>query len=152
MSEPGYPASAYPEFAPPPVPDPGGVCRGCGSAPAAMVTFRGHQGFLVMMRYLSRKGPFCRDCGLATFRSMTVSTMWAGWWGLFSLFINTFVLGWNLIRSREIAALAAPQPTAYSQGRQPLDPGAPILGRVSGIFGALLTVAVLTLIAVWLLH
>jgi hypothetical protein len=104
------------------------------------------------MRYLSMKGPFCRDCGLATFRAMTVRTMWQGWWGLFSLFINTFVLLWNLLRRRAVASLAAPQSTVYSAGREPLDPGAPVLGRVAGVLGAGLSLAMLGLVFVWLTH
>ena len=46
----------------------GPTCRFCGAAPAIETTVRGHQGFLIAMRFLKQKGPFCRTCGIATVR------------------------------------------------------------------------------------
>ncbi|WP_203829287.1 hypothetical protein [Actinoplanes palleronii] len=57
------------------------ACRFCGSIPAAQAKFRGHQGMLIVMRFLSNEGPFCRDCGLGVFRHMTSRTLVQGWYG-----------------------------------------------------------------------
>src|SRR5262249_57864366 len=78
-------------------------CRLCGSVPASDVTFRGHQGMLVIMRFLHTRGPFCRDCGLATFRSMTGKTLWQGWWGYLSLVITPITVLINLARPSRVA-------------------------------------------------
>ena len=81
------------------------ACRFCGCVPAVETTFRGHQGFLVVMRFLSVPGPFCRDCGLATFRTMTSRTLVQGWYGYGSLIITPimsveFPNWWNAFASR----------------------------------------------------
>ncbi|GAA3974955.1 hypothetical protein GCM10022232_02870 [Streptomyces plumbiresistens] len=65
------------------MPGPGSVCEVCGAAPAAAVTVRGHQGMVVIMRFLRREGAFCRTCGTAVFRQMQADTMAQGWWGPF---------------------------------------------------------------------
>lgn len=62
-------------------PEPGRYgCQVCGAWPAAHATVRGHQGIVVLMRFLSVRGPFCRDCGLSTYRRMSSDTLWQGWW------------------------------------------------------------------------
>jgi hypothetical protein len=121
-------------------------CRLCGSAPAVDVTFRGHQGMIVIMRFLHTKGPFCRDCGLATFRSMTGKTLWQGWWGYLSLLIAPITVLINLGRRSSVAHLAAParDPAVIAPLPAPLDPGAP-LHRRPEILGLLIPVALVVL-------
>ena len=79
---PGYPGyGPGPAMPPHPVatPEQGAYgCRICGALPVADTKVRGHQGMVLLMRFLSRQGPFCRDCGLATVREMTASTLWQG--------------------------------------------------------------------------
>ncbi|MCJ1675952.1 hypothetical protein MTF65_00960 [Streptomyces sp. APSN-46.1] len=119
--------------APPPVPygpaypPPQGMagCRFCGAYPAAHATVRGHQGFIVIMRFLSLPGPFCRDCGLSTYRRMSGDTLWQGWWGPLSFFITPVTLLMNLGPRAAFRRLPAP-----AGGFRPaLDPGKPLWRR-----------------------
>ncbi|MCW3842612.1 hypothetical protein ONA70_21155 [Micromonospora yasonensis] len=133
-----YPGQAYPAPQPgtwaPAAPAPGQLqCRFCGSVPAVKTTFGGHQGMLIVMRMLSQHGPFCRDCGLATFREMTAKTLVQGWWGWISLVATPVTVLWNLLVSRKVRKLAPPAPT-HPQAR-PMDPGAPLLQRPMTIAG-----------------
>lgn len=57
---------------------------------------RGHQGFLIAMRFLKQKGPFCRTCGIATVRDMSAKSLWQGWLTLVSVIVNPLTLLWNL--------------------------------------------------------
>ncbi|MBT2403276.1 MULTISPECIES: hypothetical protein [unclassified Streptomyces] len=100
-------------------------CRVCGAQPAAHATVRGHQGMIVVMRFLSLPGPFCRDCGLSTYRRMSADTLWQGWWGPLSLFITPVTLLMNLGPRSAFRKLAPP-----AGGYRPaLDPGKPMLRR-----------------------
>ncbi|UGT39546.1 hypothetical protein LTV02_26225 [Nocardia yamanashiensis] len=139
-----YPV-AQPAPPPPPIPaqpqrpvpvgTPGRLyCRVCGSTPAVQVGFSGHQGFLIRMAFLSVTGPFCRDCGLATYRSMTAKTLWQGWWGPLSAFINPIVVLSNVVSERAVLRLPPPIPGAPGI---PLDPGKPVRRRPSAIAGML---------------
>ncbi|GAA3289530.1 hypothetical protein Dvina_22585 [Dactylosporangium vinaceum] len=110
-------------------------CRFCGSVPAASVKFRGHQGMIVLMRFLSLDGPFCRDCGLSTFRSMTAKTLVQGWWGYASFIITPITVLINVVKRDKVASLPAPQPSPYGGSRQPMDPGKPLLQRPMAIIG-----------------
>ncbi|MFI8390957.1 hypothetical protein [Streptomyces sp. NPDC085540] len=107
-------------------PEPGRYgCRLCGAWPAAHATVRGHQGLIVLMRFLSLRGPFCRDCGLATYRRMSSDTLWQGWWGPLSVFITPVTLLMNLGPRASFRRLAPP-----AGGYRPaLDPGKPLWRR-----------------------
>jgi hypothetical protein len=111
------------------------ACRLCGSVPAAPAKFRGHQGFIVMMRFLSLDGPFCRDCGLATFRTMTSRTLVQGWYGYASFIITPITVLMNLVRRGKVASLPAPQPNPYGPSRPPMEPGPRLLQRPMTIIG-----------------
>jgi hypothetical protein len=124
------------------------ACRFCGSVPAVATTFRGHQGFLVVMRFLSVPGPFCRDCGLATFRTMTSRTLVQGWYGFLSLFFAPLTVAVNLLRRRRVASLPAPQPNPYGPSRPPMDPGPRLLQRPMTIIGLAIPPAVVLLITI----
>jgi hypothetical protein len=119
------------------------ACRLCGSVPAANVTFRQHTGMILMMRFGSLSGPFCRDCGVYVFRKMTAHTLLAGWWGWASFFITPVILLLNLARRGKVARLAAP--IRQLANRQPADPGKPLYQRFA-IVGLLVPLAVLVLI------
>jgi len=137
-----YPAAGYTV--------PGGqaqqlVCRFCGCVPAVDTTFRGHRGMIVIMQFRSSKGPFCRDCGLASFRRMTANTMWQGWWGYASFIITPFTILINLFRRGKVASLPAPQPNPNGRSQRPADPGPPLLARPGAIVGLLIPVALLVI-------
>ncbi|MFC4148291.1 hypothetical protein ACFO0M_18720 [Micromonospora mangrovi] len=120
-------------------------CRFCGSVPAVQTTFRGHQGMLVIMRFLSMPGPYCRDCGLATFREMTAKTLVQGWWGYISFVVTPFTVLWNLIVSRKVRNLAPPTPTRQ---QRPMDPGPGLLMRPMTIIGLAIPLALFILLVI----
>ena len=98
--------------------------------PAAPVTVRGHQGMVVMMRFLRREGMFCRTCALASFRDMQADTMVMGWWGPLSVFITPLTLLANLSVLSGIRRIPEPATAGF---RPPLDPGKPVFRRPAGI-------------------
>jgi len=138
----------YPYQPPQPQYQPPLQCRFCGSVPAVQTKFRGHQGMVVMMRLLSLDGPFCRDCGLATFRRMTSRTLVQGWWGYASFIITPITVVLNLIRHGKVAGLPAPQPAPNGNSRPPMDPGPPLLARPMTIIGLMIPFAVVVVLIV----
>ncbi|MEJ8645317.1 hypothetical protein WKI68_37125 [Streptomyces sp. MS1.HAVA.3] len=144
------PQQPYGAYGTHPQPGPFG-CRLCGAWPAAPAIVRGHQGLVVMMRALSRTGPFCRDCGLATYRRMSSDTLWQGWWGPLSLFITPVTLLTNLAPRAAFHKLAPP-----TGGFRPaLDPGKPLWRRTPALLVltplALLALAIPALLVLGLL-
>ncbi|MGP4001759.1 LppU/SCO3897 family protein [Streptomyces sp. 8N706] len=132
----------YP-YAPQPAPyQPGAPgCRFCGAQPAVQATVRGHQGLLIMMRSLTTEGPFCRNCGLATFRRMSADTLVAGWWSPLSVAITPLTLLLNILGPRARFVRLAPPVGGF---RPSLDPGKPLTLRPQ----ALLFLVPMMLIAV----
>ncbi|WP_194289677.1 hypothetical protein [Nocardia macrotermitis] len=113
-------------------------CAHCGATPAAAVTIRGHRGFIVFMQFLRMSGPFCRDCGLSTYRRMTVESAWLGWWGVASSIINPITMLINLAAYNSISKLAPPLP---GMPGRPMDPGKPLFQR-PGALGLLIPIVV----------
>ncbi len=94
---------------------------------------------IVLMTFRRAEGPFCRDCGLATFRQMTADSLIQGWWGYASSVINTFTVLINLVRRGKVADLEAPRPPMDGRPyRRPLDPGPALFARPTAIIGAAL--------------
>ncbi|WP_280425925.1 hypothetical protein [Nocardia carnea] len=118
-------------------------CLHCGAVPAAAVTIRSHRGFVLWMQFVRMPGPFCRDCGLATLRRMTIESAWLGWWGPLSLFINLFTLLSNASAHSRIIRLAAPIP---GMPGRPMDPGKPLFHRPAAI-AFLISISIL--LSVW---
>jgi hypothetical protein len=103
--------------------------------PAAEVTFRGHRGMVFIMQFLHIQGPFCRDCGLATFRDMSAKTLIQGWWGYFSFLATPVTVLINVARRGKVANLQPPRPPAHGPSGRPMDPGAPLLTRPAALIG-----------------
>ncbi len=122
---------------------PGPFCRFCGSMPAVNATVRGHQGFVVMMKFLRLPGPFCRDCGTATVRRMTANSLWQGWWGIASMVFNPVTMLMNLVTWLKLRKLPAPVPGAPGT---PMPVGRPLYRRPQ-ILGLLLPLAIVGAIA-----
>lgn len=120
-------------------------CRFCGGVPAVDATVRGHQGFLVLMRFLKLQGPFCKTCGVAATRDMTAKSMWQGWWGVASAIINPITMLVNLATYSKFKNLPEPAPNA--PGR-PMDPGKPLFKRPAALGLLLPVAAVLAIIAI----
>lgn len=138
--QPGMQAPPMPQA----MPQPGALqCRICGCMPAAKVKFRGHQGILIVMRFLHMEGPFCHDCGMHTYRRMTADTLIQGWWGYASSIITPITVLVNLTRRGKVANLPAPVPPPDGRHGQPLDPGKPLYARPQAWIGPLLPFAVI---------
>lgn len=121
--DPAYAAPYAPPYAHAPAPG----CRNCGAPEAANFAVRAHVGVLIMMRFHTLNGPFCRRCGRALVRVMTTKTLCQGWWSPFSLVIFTpFTLIWNLIAAMKFGKLPHSDP---APGRQQLDEGPPVHAR-----------------------
>ncbi|WP_406201312.1 hypothetical protein OH807_21435 [Kitasatospora sp. NBC_01560] len=119
----GYPQQAgYAQQAP----HGGPVCRFCGGFPAVDTTVRGHQGIIIIMRFLKQPGPFCRTCGTATVRDMSARTMVQGWWSYLGSIFTLATLLRNLAAHNKIKQLPPPAPGTH--GPQ-LDPGVPLTKR-----------------------
>ena len=121
-------------------------CRYCGNVPAVDTKFRGHQGMLVIMRFLSTEGPFCRDCGLGVFRHMTSRTLVQGWYGYASMIITPITVLMNIARRGKVAKLAPPQPNPYGPSRPPMDAGPRLLQRPTTWIGLAIPFALIALI------
>ncbi len=84
-------------------------CQQCGATPAMAAVLHEHHGMLLVMRRLTYRGQWCRDCGIARFREVQRKTMMYGWWGYFSSVINLFTVIRNTGTRKKFAALGAPQ-------------------------------------------
>jgi hypothetical protein len=119
------------------------ACRLCGSTPAVNVRIREHNGRIIFMVSKTRRGPFCRSCGLALFRQMQNSTLYQGWFGMVSFFITPIILFLNVLAWLRLQALPHPSrnPNVQSAIPAPLDPGKPLFQRAGPyIAGVLLGV------------
>ncbi|MFF4895318.1 hypothetical protein [Streptomyces sp. NPDC001068] len=122
-----YPVPAA-QPAPAPLPNPQG-CQFCGGTPTLKTTVRGHQGMVIIMRFLKVRGLFCRTCGIAVHREMTTKTLWQGWWGIASLVIAPITLVINLVARVRFGRMTPPA----NGMRPPLDPGKPVIRRAGAI-------------------
>jgi len=102
-----------------------GTCRFCGGYPAADATVRGHQGMIIVMRWLKLTGPFCRTCGIASVRDMTAKSAVQGWWGIGSMIINPIIMLMNIGPYQKFKAMPEPQPGP----RPPMPLGKPLFKR-----------------------
>lgn len=120
-------------------------CQLCGWRPAAFASFERQVGMVLARRRHSMMGRFCRDCGVATFRSMTNRTLLLGWWGVWAFFANFGILLGNLKSRRQVASLAPPVPDSHAPSTPllaPLDPGKPLPQRAGAVaIGVLIIVA-----------
>ncbi|WP_246568639.1 LppU/SCO3897 family protein [Streptomyces flaveus] len=98
------------------------------------------------MRFLRRKGAFCRTCGLAVFRQMQADTLLQGWWGPLSAIITPITLLMNLGALSTVRRIPQPRVPGW---RPPLDPGKPVMKRPAGLIVTVpLAVVAVALVAV----
>jgi hypothetical protein len=147
---PGYPSGHQQAPAPQQAPGyqqqaPGPTCRFCGATPTAGGTVHGHRGMIFLMQFRTLKGPYCRDCGIATVRDMSAATLWQGWWGVASVFITPIVLLINLVQRIRFDGLAEPV-RAYGSP-PPIDKGKPLYQRPA-IVGVLVPLFLVVLIGI----
>jgi hypothetical protein len=123
-------------------------CRICGSAPAAPVTFRAVTGALVMHTMWTSRGPFCRDCGLHTFRQQTAKTLGLGWCSVGAIVVTPIFIILNLVAHSKISGLPAPQRHSAAQAQAPLDPGPPLLSRPAAYMYPIIALALVMFIVI----
>lgn len=122
-------------------------CRLCGNGPAAEATFRAVTGAVVMHTMWTAPGPYCRDCGMHTFRRQTTKTLTLGWCSIGAIIITPFFLLMNISARGKVADLPAPQPRMDGRGQRPLDPGPPVFHRPGAyVYPALATVLLFLII------
>lgn len=102
------------------------------------------------MVHKTNKGPYCRDCATALLRHHQNSTLFQGWFGIFSFFITPVTLLLNLNAWRKAKALGPPQrdPNVQSKISAPLSPGKPLLSRPGPYDAGVVVAAVVTLLLV----
>lgn len=90
-------------------------CVVCGSEPAAVLSIRRHVGMVFLQRFVKLRQPLCRDCGtreVKHYTLRTLRTLWQGWWGYISFFVNFFVLAANVVAWVGYRRLETPGPSA----------------------------------------
>ncbi|GAA4485429.1 hypothetical protein GCM10023191_010050 [Actinoallomurus oryzae] len=90
-------------------------------------TFRAVVGAVFMHTIWTAPGPYCRDCGLHTFRRQTAKSLTGGWCSIGAIVLTPIFVLMNLSSRSNVAKLPAPQP--QGDGRAPLDPGPPVFQR-----------------------
>ena len=88
-------------------------CRVCGRGPAQLFPIRRHVGMIVLQQFVKLQIPLCRDHVQEITKKFTLKTLWQGWWGYISFFVNFFVVFRNLsilAAAKKMPAPAAPAP------------------------------------------
>lgn len=123
----------------------GVYCRYCGSTPGLDLDFRAHRGMVFIMQFRKLPGPYCRDCGLASFRKMTGDSLVQGWWGPVSFLVaNPVTLLINAVNRARLGSLAPPIPGGPSR---PMDPGKPLYLRPQ-LLGLLVPIGLIVVLIV----
>jgi len=121
-----------------------GTCMVCGAAPARLVTFRSVLAFVVFGITTTKRGVYCRNCGISEFRMQMNRTLLLGWWGIIHFFVNIFAIITNL-DSRSLLMRLGPPTNAPSA--TPLALGRPVFLRP----GFLLSVGLPALVVIILI-
>jgi hypothetical protein len=102
------------------------VCEVCGASPAIPVKLVNHRGYVLALRLWNFRATLCRDCGLGMFRYVQNRDLMFGWWGIASVFLNTYAVLNNLIIWMRLQGLSEP---IRNCDRLPIDAGRPLYGR-----------------------
>ena len=102
---------------------------------------------LLAWHQMTYRGPWCRDCGTATFRKAQNWNLMLGWWGLASFFLNLYAVLRNLASYNRVRALAAPTGSSRS-----LQPGRTLVARPGLWIFAVVLVAVLVFVVTRAIH
>jgi len=121
-----------------------GGCQQCGAVPAIPVKLHGHIGMLILQRFLTYRGRYCRDCGISQFRNVQKQLLLLGWWGFISFFVTIVNIGQNLFTFSRLRSLSAPQ----NRLANPAAPG----GSVFASPGFAVSVIIALVVLVALLH
>jgi hypothetical protein len=120
----------------------------CGYTPTADVSLHQFRGVLILPMWRRDKGPFCRTCGLTTFRDRTATTLAWTFWSVISVVLVPVTLFLNLRARRQLTSLAPPAERAdvITPNRAPLPPGKPVLARPMSVLSPLLLTGVLAVL------
>ena len=83
------------------------ACRNCGRGPAAKVTFKAVQGFLVLSRISTLRGAYCRDCGLRAKQEMNAKMLKGAWFSLTAIIAMPIYLTTNAIAAGKLEKLGS---------------------------------------------
>jgi hypothetical protein len=83
------------------------TCRDCGRTPAAKVTFKAVQGFLILSRISTLRGAYCRDCGLRAKQAMNAKTLKGAWFSITALIAMPIYLSTNAMAAGKLNKLTA---------------------------------------------
>ena len=84
------------------------TCERCGASPAALVKSRRHLGLIIYGRTTTTNGVLCGTHARALVTSDLAKTLVLGWWGVFSFFINIFVVIGQLMTLSEVGRIGHP--------------------------------------------
>lgn len=105
-------------------------CAICGMTPTLRLTIRRHVGLILVQQFASVNKPLCRTHGRQMTKTFLKKTLWQGWWGLFSFFMNIFDVCSDLSALRKFNELSEPAPpyanVVVAAARTPL-PSAPLV-------------------------
>ncbi len=63
-------------------------CKICGRVPAERFVIRRHVGMIVFQKFFKIDAPMCRDHGMKLSKEFLGKTLYQGWWGIISFFMN----------------------------------------------------------------
>jgi Protein of unknown function (DUF2510) len=130
--QPTYSHSAYPQQ------QVAGGCQQCGAVPALTVKLHGHIGMVILQRFLTYRGRFCRDCGISQFRRVQKQLLLLGWWGFISFFVTIVNIGQNLFTFSRLRSLGAPQ----NRLANPASPGGSVFASPGFVVSVIIAVLV----------
>jgi hypothetical protein len=83
------------------------ACRNCGGSPAAKVTFKSVQGFLIFSRVSTLRGVYCRDCGQRAKAEMNAKMFKGAWFSVTALAFMPIYLAMNASAAGKLDKLSA---------------------------------------------
>jgi hypothetical protein len=86
------------------------ACHICRSSPAKTFPIRRHVGMVFMQRFVKLRMPMCRSHNLRYVGDYLGKTLWQGWWGYISFWVNIFVIVADLIVLGLVLAMPKPEP------------------------------------------
>jgi hypothetical protein len=107
------------------------TCDQCGGLPTAFGTFKTSTVIVIGVSVGTQLGDFCRDCGIAIYRSAQKTSLVAGWWGL-PFLATPIVMTQNKRQVEKFLRLPAPTyddgpvPEVGAQYGRPLPMGKPV--------------------------
>src|SRR5262249_4290602 len=88
-------------------------CQACGfEAETRHVAFYQNVGVLIVRFSNTAEGNFCKPCIHSYFWSMTTISLFFGWWGVISFFLNPFFILNNVIRYLGCLGMKSPAQNA----------------------------------------